>query len=187
MTVRPRRAWIDIRVHGVRTEKLMFPDIEPVGSSYGLFMSNRQPIPGYVFFEKYGDYDGKLVLVDASGHITNPKGGWLFLDPSKRYLFSEYASDSPEITVFDLKENRVIFNSEIPIDVHWYRLGNRYAFLTIDEELRPHSTGLVPLKVLDLQHRKLQDISISDHQLQILPMVESPVVWEATSPKDCEF
>jgi hypothetical protein len=181
------RAWVDIKVGNARAKKLVFPDIDPVAASYGLFMPQQQPIPGFLFFEKHGDYDGRLYLVDASGRVTNLKGGWFFLDPSKRYLFSEYGSDSPEITVFDLKEKRVVFNSKIPTDVNWYQLGERYAFLTIDEELRPHSTGLVQLKVLDLQHRKLQDISISDRQLQTLPKVESPVAREAKSSKDCEF
>jgi hypothetical protein len=181
------RAWVEISVNGAATERLVFPEIDPVASLYGLFMPQRQPIPGYLFFEKYGDYDGRLYLVDGSGQITNLKGGWFFLDSSKRYLFSIYVSDSPEITVFDLKEKRVVFNSEIPNDVDWYRIGDKYAFLTIDELLGPHPTGLVQLKVLELHHRKLRNMSIAERKLQALPMVESPVAREDKSFKDCEF
>jgi hypothetical protein len=181
------RAWVDIRISDSTAKQLVFPDIDPVGGSYGLFMPKEQPIPGYLFFEKYGDYDGRLYLVDTKGHLTNLKGGWFFLDYSKRFLFSEYVSDGPEITVFDLRRRRVIFNSEIPSDVDWYRIGNKYAFRVVDDVAAPPSAGSVQLKVLELQHPKLQDMRISERQLEELPIIESPVESEVQSYKDCEF
>jgi hypothetical protein len=70
--------------------------------------------------------------------------------------------------------------------VDWYRVGENYAFMNVDLANGSETTGF-QLKIIDLIHRKLQSMNVSEQQLRTLPKVESPVAREDQSFKDCEF
>jgi hypothetical protein len=181
------RAWVTITAGGKVTNTLYFPDIDPVAGSFGLFVPIEQPVPDYLFLMKFGDYDGRLYLVDASGAVTNLKGGWFFLDSSKRYLYSQYASDQPELLVFDLTEKRAIFHSEIPVTAAWFQNGDKYLFLSEDDQSASHENGMVQLKIVDLLGQKISSVNMSEQQIERLPRVKSPVEAEHRKFRDCAF
>jgi len=123
------RAWIEVKKGDTLLRRIRYADLEPVGFSYGVFAPSKQPSPDYVVLVKEGDYDGRLLLVSREGAVTDLLGGFFFLTADKRFLVSEYSSDSSGVAVYDLRDHRLIFQSkEIPYIQEWYKDDSGYFF-----------------------------------------------------------
>ena len=123
------RAWVNV-IRGEITPPAFYDynDLEPVGYSYGIFVPQKQPSPDYFVLVKEGDYNGRLLLVDGSGHITDIPGGTFFVADA-RFLVNEYASDSPGLAVFDLMAHKLLMRStDVPYVQNWYRDSKGYFF-----------------------------------------------------------
>jgi len=139
------RAWFEIRKGPSLLKRLYYDDMEPVGFSYGIFVPREQPLSDYFVAVKEGDYDGRLLLVDKDGHVTNLPGGFYFLTADKRFLVGDYASDDEVMIVVDVAKREVVIDGRevrgIPEDLNWYRDSAGYFFTAPDEsskEWPPH-------------------------------------------------
>ncbi|MCL3782621.1 hypothetical protein EMN47_19725 [Prolixibacteraceae bacterium JC049] len=107
-------------------DSLNFQTIEPVGDRYGLNF-NSQPLPNVIIGSKFGDYDGRTIIIDESGSIHNMAGGFFFITKNQRYIISPWHSDLSGISIFDLKENTIIEKRTKPIrPAKWYYFKNNY-------------------------------------------------------------
>jgi hypothetical protein len=105
------RSWLTIRKnHKVLKQK--FYEIEPVGGCSGIFLPSAQPLATYFIISKFGDYEGKTLLIDTTGKLVELKGGSYSISADKRYLFSLWDSDVSGITIFDLTTGKTILSKE---------------------------------------------------------------------------
>ncbi len=179
------RAWLYI-IKGKQTIfQRCFADIDPVGFPYGLFVPKVQlPFP-YFAVIKNGDYDGRLFIVHKDGEVFDLIGGFYFLSENKRYVFSQYASDSSGLAVFDLKKGRVVFSSvELPAHQHqWYIIEGTYYFMASEW---PASSGIHIGKggvayFYDLRSHKIIKKKITKQEVE----ASKPVAYEF-NPRSCE-
>lgn len=109
-------AWVEIIKEGRILHKKEFIKIEGLGKSYGLYVPAKQPDNQYFIINKYGNYDGRTLLIDRNGRLIDLPGGYYFITKDKRYLFIEHEIDGfGSITVFDLHVGKVIYGN-IPDD-----------------------------------------------------------------------
>lgn len=153
-------AWVQIKENGQVKDFLHFDDCEALGGCSGLFAVN-QPVPDYFIVTKYGGYDGKIILIDESGKIQSYIGGDYSLSADNRYLFSTYSSDISGATVFDLKENKVLFSQEFPNDYvaqfHILR-GNYFAVVAADVK----KNGVSDILTFDFSTARFVKSTVSD-------------------------
>lgn len=98
------RAKINIFKNSVKIDSISFSEIEPVGANYGLMIYNSI-IENHLIITKYGDYKGLTIIINDSGKIFNTNGGFVYIDRSRKLLFSISASDLFGISVFNLKSD----------------------------------------------------------------------------------
>ncbi len=115
------RAWLNIEQKGRIIRQYYLNSIEPVGSYFGIFVPNALPTNNYFAVVKHGDYDGRLILIDKSGKMSQYMAGSYLVTKKKDYLFSEYYSDMTGIEVVDLHNGRSVFQSnDLPSITKWY-------------------------------------------------------------------
>ncbi len=147
------RAWVNVFSGEGKLHALFFPELNPYGDAYGLFVP--KDYQKYPFFPmlKLGDYDGRLILVYPDGAVFTMPGGAFF--PSKenrRYLFIAYHSDIGGVTVFDTAERKVLLSQtdfSFPSPETWYQKGAIYFFVA------PADSGQVVYWV-DVNNKKLK-------------------------------
>lgn len=84
--------------------------IEPLGGAYGLFVPTEQPSDKYFIINKIGDYDGRTLLIEKNGNLTDLPGGLCFITNDKKYLFVEHDQDCcGGLQVFDIMQGKVVF------------------------------------------------------------------------------
>lgn len=122
------RAWVEVARNEKLIRRIYYDDFEPVGYKYGIFVPAKQPSSDYFVLVKEGDYDGRLLLVDKSGHVTNTFGGSYFVANGK-FLISQYSSDEAGLAVFDLEAHKLILRTgDVPYIERWYKNGGGYFF-----------------------------------------------------------
>lgn len=117
------RAWLEVRAEGKVMQQAFFDDIDPVGSSFGIFVPEHQPLEEYFVALKEGDYDGRLLIVGKDGNLTNLPGGGFFLTADKRYLIGEHASDYGSLVVIDVARREIVIDGakkKLPSVGDWY-------------------------------------------------------------------
>jgi hypothetical protein len=91
--------------------KLDFEDIQPLGSRAGIFLPLKQEAPGHFILTKYGDYDGRTIIITDEGKLFN-LGGGTYRVFRHRYLVTPRAlpdvDEYGDFSVFDLKENKIL-------------------------------------------------------------------------------
>jgi hypothetical protein len=123
------RAWLTVQKNNQVLKEVFYPDIHPVGSAYGLFVPKLPPSQEYFAIVALGGYNGRLMLIRKDGTFSEHLGGPYFITANQEFLFSDYYSDTSGLTVFDLKNHRVIFSSVIePYIRNWYRSKLGYFF-----------------------------------------------------------
>lgn len=129
------RTWMKIKKESKIIENLYFPDLEPVGGQYGLFIPKNQPSPKFFFIIINNDYDGRLLIINKEGKITETVGGYYFISNDKKYLFSEYYSDIGGLAVIDLKNGNIVYkNYNLPNIDKWYFKNRQYYFITDERD-----------------------------------------------------
>jgi len=88
----------------------VYADIEPVGAQFGVAILPN-PIERYRAVAKLGDYDGRLLLVDAGGGVVDLPGPAHFLAYG-RMLIVEHHSDVYAVTVYDVSANVQVFAAD---------------------------------------------------------------------------
>jgi len=180
------RAWVEISRGEALFRRILFGDIEPVGHSYGVFVPAKQPSANYFVLVKEGDYDGHVLLVNGDGTVADLLGGSFFVTSDRRFLVSEYSSDSSGLAVFDLHAHRVMLETtEIPYIQNWYEDSAGY-FFTESEwsggSGEPHEKGDVANR-LDLKEMKIVTSSVGPSKLQSATRVKYE--FDARQHEDC--
>jgi len=106
------RIWLTVMRGSVIIDKLFINDCEAVGGCSGIFASPEQQLKDYFILSKFGDYDGRIILIDISGKINSYFGGQYYLSLDNKFLFSTYNSDLAGLTVYDISQNKVLFTSD---------------------------------------------------------------------------
>jgi len=141
------RAWVEISQDGHLAKRFYYDDINPVGFSFGAFVPRNQP-ENYFAVVKEGDYDGRLLLIDHNGGVVDLPGGFYFLTADKKYLVSQYASEAPGLTVYDLANHEIVLEQKnLPQIGAWFRDQEGYFFMEYE---RPGHA-----QRLDLKNRQL--------------------------------
>src|SRR5688572_2891106 len=60
------RTWLTIKQEG-KIIKELTQDMEGVGGCYGFYFPDKQPDNDLILISKFGDYDGRLLVVDNKG------------------------------------------------------------------------------------------------------------------------
>jgi len=149
-------AWVEVLKGEQPIKQVHYADIEPVGFSFGAFVPQQQTVPDYFFVVKEGDYDGRLLLINKDGGVVDLPGGFYFVTGDKRFLISEYASDSSGLTVFDLVNHSIILQpKDVPEIGSWYRDESGYFFMEYQHAGRARR--------LDLENHRMLKINVTEN------------------------
>ena len=162
------RAWVEISRDHKLVHRIYYDDFEPVGYKYGVFLPSKQPSRDYFVLVKEGDYDGRLLLLDREGKLTNILGGSFFV-ASGTFLVSVYSSDEAGLAVFDLQAHKLILQTtDIPYVQEWYKDGQGYFFTESEwsgASGEPHEKPGIGHR-LNLKKAKVDEIAITASQLK---------------------
>lgn len=148
------RAWVDVHREKKLVRRIFYGDFEPVGFSYGVFVPAKQPSEDYFALVKVGDYDGRLLLIDKQGAVTDLMGGFFFVTADGRFIVSKYSSDLSGLAVFDLQLHKLLFKTEdVPDILQWYKNTSGY-FFTVDDSPQEENIAIYRL---NLKTAKLMD------------------------------
>lgn len=135
------RSWLIIKKND-KVLKQKYYDIEPVGGCSGLYISNTQPLKNLFIASKFGDYEGQTLLIDTTGKITELSGGSFSISQDGNYLFTIWDSDLSGITIYDLKNNKIILEKESAGEERFYEFyfqEGKY-YISLDEESKSKTT-----------------------------------------------
>ncbi len=143
------RYWLTIIKNGKITDQKMY-DIEPVGGCSGLYKPIKQPLNNYFLISKFGDYNGQTILIDTAGNITSIPGGSFSISADNNYLFTIHDSDISGITIFDLKNKKVVLNDERNDDEQYnefyFQKGKYYVSFVAEAGAKDQSVGTIDIK-----------------------------------------
>ena len=92
-------------------DSLVYKEIDPVGSNYGLLVY-PELFQDHLVMSKFGDYDGRTIIINSKGKLFDFPGGIIIPDITSGLLFSFYYSDLGRVSVFDLKTDCLVFSTE---------------------------------------------------------------------------
>ncbi len=147
------RSWLTIlKNNKVTTRK--FYDIEAVGGCAGLYKPTIQPCKNYFILSKFGDYAGQTLIVDTNGKLTILIGGAFSISTDKHYLFATYDSDVSGITIYDLKNKKIILSKESMgeerFNAFYFEDGTYFVSMEHNDTSKEISVG-----ILDVKNKKI--------------------------------
>jgi hypothetical protein len=165
------RAEIDILKNGIKIDSVNFSEIEAVGGHYGLLIYNEK-IKNHIVISKFGDYDGKTIIINEKGQKFITIGGCIYVDIKNGLLFSIYNSDLAGFSVFDLNKDKEIFKM-IDIDDRpreFYRYSNnRFLYkATSNDETEVESIWEIEFEMDRIIQLDLTNNDINGKQLKKL-------------------
>jgi hypothetical protein len=166
------RGWIELRPAGGAPRWIERGDLEPVGSSFGLFVPHWQPSRELFLIAELKNYDGNLLLIDKKGSLRQVPGGAYFVDLPHRLLFSlSYSDVAPSLAVIELDTGKTVFQGIDVEIVHWYRLGSGLFFIHANKSGPVRETG------------HFFDFAKKTFQLRKV----TPEMWSKAEPVDYDF
>ena len=128
------RAWIKVLLKDSLIDSLYFDNMSTQKGCSGIYVEEEQPLTNFFILVKYGNFDGRTLIIDPAGKIHNIIGGKYFVTRDKRYLFSIYESDLSGLAVFDFKTNKQVYNNDTLLTKlnQWYVQEGRY--FSLDQE-----------------------------------------------------
>jgi len=106
-------SFLEIWEKGQPINHLDFDDIWPLGTRAGIYLPAKQESKGHFILMKYGDYDGRTIIIADDGKLFN-LGGGTYRIFRNRYLVTPRAlpdvDENGEFSVFDLQKNTVLMN-----------------------------------------------------------------------------
>ncbi len=147
------RAWLRLKEKDQIVKEFYYPNMEPVGSCYGILIPKKQPLNNYFLVSKHSDYDIDIILINEQGKVQIIPGTYFYISPNKKYLISNFVPGSLGISVFDLESNTLIFSSEgnDPFGDWYYQDGNYFA--TINEQTVKN--GQIEILSIDFKSKKI--------------------------------
>ncbi len=130
------RTWLTVK-KGKQMIHELAQDINPVGGCAGLFFPDSQPIKDLVIISKFGDYHGKLYVVDTHGKIKEYAGGFFYVSNNNTYLFTNHDSDLPGVSIIDLTKNELIYSGELKDSfADWYEQDGQYFAVVMSNDAK---------------------------------------------------
>jgi hypothetical protein len=131
------RGWLFLKKGEKVAHTIYYSNMNAVGGCSGVYIPAVQPRKDYFLVVKNGDYDGNIIIIDSTGNITKEKGGGsIQVSSDKRYMFADYDSDEPGITIYDFEKHKTLFTPDSPeVDSNlkgqfqigaWYYQDNKY-------------------------------------------------------------
>jgi hypothetical protein len=124
--------------------KELAQDAGAVGGCSGLFFPDSQPNKDLVIISKFGDYDGRIYIVNSKGEFKDYSGGTFYVSNDKKYLFTNYDSDLSGVSIIDLAKNELIYTGELKQHLaDWYFQDGQY-YAVVSEDVKVNGeTGLL--------------------------------------------
>lgn len=142
------------------TDSIFYKNIDPVGSAYGIYLC-KDLICNYYIALKYGDYDGKTILINNDGKIFEINGGLPHIDYENNVIISDYYSDIQGFTMFDLKNHKLILDIELEDQINtFYYYKNEYFVSIFDFEKKTEF-----LRKIDVKNKKIVPTEIKSHEI----------------------
>ncbi len=131
------RAWIKVVKNDSVINQVYFNNLDSTKNCTSLFLPEPQPSADFFMMVKYGDNDGRTIVIDKRGKIFNMIGGRYFITKDNRFLFSPWVSLEKGLAVFDFKTGRVVFNNnDLGVELaDWYFQDGRYFSLDQESEI----------------------------------------------------
>ena len=144
---------------------------EPVGGGYGI--STPKVINKHIIFTKDGDYDGRTIIINDKGKVSNIIGGENYYDSENELLFTIHQSDLSGFAVFDLKYDSLLIEmlcmEDAPYSIH-KTLGKRYFFPCYDQQ--KYETVYYEIEI---ENKRILQISLDSNQINKSNMLPK---WE---------
>ncbi len=150
------KAWLEVRKGNKITGILFFDDIVADSGTAGIFVPVKQPREDLFIAFKLGDFDGRLLVVDRTGQITDLVGGEFFTDDDNEMLFSNYASDQNGVTVYDLEKNDWLIADSAKIKYklgQWYYKDDNYFAIALNDN--PTDSSQITIGTFDMKKKKI--------------------------------
>jgi len=170
------RAWLEVTNGERLLKRIYYPDIDPSGFSFGIFVPKLKQPDNYFVAVKEGDYDGRLLLVGKDGTVTDLPGGFYFVTVDKRFLVGEYATDGSPLVVVDVERHIAVIDGTkddtIPDPFNFYRDSSGYFYTEASDsngswnEIRDH------VYRVDLEHHRVVRRSITAKELSAAHKVD---------------
>ncbi len=129
------RSWFRLKQFGKVTNQIFFNNIKPNITCAGIYIPEVQPRKDFFLASKFGDNDGRLIVINRMGEIKLLKGGQFYLTNDKRLIFSNHASEENGLTVFDLNTEKVLFEGKVAKPLaNWYFQDSRF-FATVNNDI----------------------------------------------------
>ncbi len=137
------RAWLTIKDNNKLIKDLR-QDANAVGGCSGLFFPDSQPNKDLIIISKFGDYDGRLLIINNKGEFKDYLGGTFYVSNDNKYLFSNCDSDLSGVSIFDLTKNELIYTGELKQYLaDWYFQDGQYFAIISEDVKRIEGTGLL--------------------------------------------
>ncbi len=141
-------------------DSLLYNNIEPNGSSYGIYFC-KDLFCNYYIALKYGDYEGKTILIKNDGKMFEINGGIPYLDHENNILISDYYSDIQGFSIFSLINNNLLLDIEIEGQINtFYYYKNEYYVSIFDFE-----DNINILKKIDMYNKKLLSTKVKINEI----------------------
>jgi hypothetical protein len=137
------RTWLTIKDKNKLIKELA-QDVDAVGGCSGLFFPDAQPAKDLIVISRFGDYDGRLYVVNNKGEFKDDPGGTFYVSRDNRYLFTNYDSDLSGVSIIDLTKNELIYTGRLKQYLaDWYFRDGKY-FAIVSEDIKVNGeTGLL--------------------------------------------
>jgi hypothetical protein len=103
-----------------------FLNMESLGGCSGIYSSDSNQFKDYFFISKFGDYNGRLLILNAFGKIIDIPGSSFYFSKDHTFVFADQDSDIGGLTVWDLKMNKLLYDSEKKFEKGDFTVGERF-------------------------------------------------------------
>ena len=129
------RTWLTIKDKNKLIKELA-QDADAVGGCSGLLFPESQPNKDLIIISKFGDYDGRLYVINKKGEFKDYLGGKFYVSSDSKYLFTNYDSDLSGVSIIDLTKNELIYTGELKQYLaDWYFQDGQY-FAIVSEDMK---------------------------------------------------
>jgi len=137
------RTWLTIK-NKTKVVKERNEDCDGVGGCSGLFFPESQPSKDLIIVSKFGDYDGRLLIINDKGELNDYSGGKFYVSADNKYVFTNHDSDLSGVSIIDLTKNKLVYTGELEQYIgDWYFKNGEYFAVIMEEGKVNGDTGLL--------------------------------------------
>jgi hypothetical protein len=177
------KAWLYVKKGNKNTAQFFFDEIMGDYGAAGVFFPKKQPREDMFIAMKFGDYDGRIIVIDRDGNANNMPGGDFYMSEDNKYLFSNYNSDQTGVTIIDMDKNNVIYADSAEDQSklgQWYFQDDKFFAIAQPTAKDEEDTTKLSIATLDLKKKKLifsrveKDYPEKDSKLKFYSFYDKP-------------